>query len=192
MSSRLINPLAAFFCAMIGGSTLILVVAASADQRGALRSAIALKVFPRVVAVDLNVDSKLAGDGYLELALVFDSDRDAAESLRRRMSAEVPRIRDWQVRVSTLTAGELGLLNGPPAAVFVVEPLAPADFEKVLEFCVERNRMVFSPFAGDVERGAMAGLDIGLRVSPYFNVKSLLDASISIDPQVLRISKLRE
>jgi hypothetical protein len=51
---------------------------------------------------------------------------------------------------------------------------------------------MFSPFVGDVERGATAGIAITSRVKPFFNVKTLKRADIDINPILMKLSKRYE
>jgi hypothetical protein len=173
--------------------------AALADERTALRSGMALKIFPRVVAVDSEVADKLTDERRIHLTLVYDADLVGAKRFRDRLAQDVEQIRQWPVEVSVARAVDLGSANldsadgnTVPSAVLIVEPLGDAQFADVLKFGALHHRMVFSPFPGDVERGATAGLDVGVRVAPYFNQTALAAAAINIDPQILKVSKIYE
>ncbi len=163
-----------------------------ADQREAVRSGIGLKIFPRVVAVEVGVAEKLAESNRLEILLVFARDREAAERFRERLASEVKQIQRWPVLAAVTSVDALETRERIPAAMMIVEPLEAAEFDGVLSFALREGRMLFSPFVGDVERGAMAGLDIGVRVAPYFNAASLSKASITIDAKVLEVSRVYE
>ncbi len=165
---------------------------ARAGDPATLRAGMALKIFPRIVAVDAGVAEKLTHDERLLLVLVFDRDQAAAEQYAERLRTEVAQIRDWPVDIAVADVAELGQADQPPSALLIVEPLPEQLFESLLEFGTEQRRMVFSPFSGDVERGATAGLHIGVRVTPSFNRNTLARSSIDIDPQVLRISKIHD
>ena len=52
--------------------------------------------------------------------------------------------------------------------------------------------MVFSPYAGDVERGATVGIAIGNRVRPYFNIDTLNTSRVNILKKLLKVSKRYE
>ena len=56
--------------------------------------------------------------------------------------------------------------------VFLAEPLHD-DLRLVLDFARSRNAMVFSPFEGDVERGAHGGISVRDRILPYINTSAL-------------------
>ena len=167
-------------------------VPASADSRTALRSGMALKIFPRVVAVDANVDKKVGDNGRLLLMLVYETDRLAAERFRERLEDDVLQIRDWEVDIRIVASSEVDEEGRLPAAVLLVEPLPEGSFERVRTFGLRTGRMVFSPFVGDVERGVAAGLHVGVRVSPLFNRRVLEESAIEIDPQILRVSKIHD
>ncbi len=169
---------------------LVVPGSAAADEQTVVRSGIALKVFPRVVAVDMDVAGKVGSDGALHLVLVYDVDPAAARRLRDRLARDVDRILDWPVLVELRRPNDLTSEAGTPAALLVVEPLSEPAFQAVRAFGTTNHRMVFSPFIGDVERGATVGLDVGVRVAPYFNQSVLAESTIEINPQILRVSKI--
>jgi hypothetical protein len=70
--------------------------------------------------------------------------------------------------------------------------VSDAQLGEMLAEAKRNHLIVFSPFAGDVERGAMAGLSVGSQIKPYFNVRSLREAKIDINPMLLRMSKQYE
>lgn len=157
-----------------------------------LRTGMALEVFPRLLAVDNGLKDKTADNGKLELLLVYSRDHKGAEAYAARLRERVPRVRDFATEVSLADVEAATKYPSVPAAVLLVEPLDKAEFTALARHAVEKKRMLFSPYRGDVERGSAAGLHMGVQVTPWFNTSVLKSAGIRIHPGVLRISKLYE
>jgi hypothetical protein len=68
----------------------------------------------------------------------------------------------------------------PPDAVFLAAPLGDKDFSKLLAWCIARRVILYSPFEGDVERGATAGLSIQAKVQPFVNRRTLDATGITL------------
>ena len=164
---------------------------AALTETDARRAQMAVELLPRVLSVDLDADKKMLGDRCW-LLLIFGRDQAIADTYAASLRQSVPRLRDRPVVVSTSRVSELASHNPPPAALLLVEPLGTAAFESARAYARAHQRLLFSPFAGDVERGADAGLYIGPRVLLHFNTAELDHSAIRIEPQVLRISRLHE
>ena len=78
------------------------------------------------------------------------------------------------------------------AAVFLSDLLSDDLLAAVMKVADERHVLVFSPFAGDVERGATVGIAISSRIQPYFNVPVLMQSHININEKLLSISQRYE
>ena len=79
-----------------------------------------------------------------------------------------------------------------PTAIFVAEPLGESDFKELVLYGIKKGIIVFSPYSGDVERGATVGLSITSRVFPYFNNNTLEASGVEINPILLDMSKRYE
>ena len=77
-------------------------------------------------------------------------------------------------------------------AIFLTERLNENLFKDVLAFSEKNNRIVFSPFTGDVERGATVGISVTNRVKPYFNLSTLKKSDIVINALLIKMSKRYE
>ncbi|HEX5755115.1 MAG TPA: hypothetical protein VFY12_02015, partial [Arenimonas sp.] len=67
-----------------------------------------------------------------------------------------------------------------PALVFLAQPLSSEHFRLWLEWCVAEGVILYSPFEGDVERGATAGLSVQAKVQPYVNLQTLKSSGIRL------------
>lgn len=164
---------------------------AALSEIDARRAQMAIELLPRVFSVDLDAEKKMTAERCW-LLLIFDHDPATANSYANSLQQSLPKLRDRTVVVSAIRVFELVSHNPTPSAVLLVEPLGRSEFEVVRDYARAHQRLLFSPFAGDVERGATAGLYIGARVLLHFNAAELQNTGIRIEPQVLRISKLYE
>ncbi|MBI5505417.1 MAG: hypothetical protein HY899_11490 [Deltaproteobacteria bacterium] len=167
---------------------------AGADDAAVKRAEMGVRLVPQIVALDQDLETKRTQDQHTRIALVYDRDESLARRLAAAMragtdgGAAAPRI-DAVVVVAERIDDSQAL---PPAALFLVEPLPDHLFRVVQRFAIQRQRILFSAFRGDVERGATAGIDVGIRVRTYFNLQTLRESNVRINPQALSISRTHE
>lgn len=157
------------------------------------RVQISLSLFPRIVAVDNKFQDKLTEDKKVRLVFVYDRNRSKANELAKTVGKANKNI--VNVRVDTVPLPLVEQLKDntlTPTAIFVVEPLGETDFKELVLYSVNKGIIVFSPYSGDVERGATVGLAITSRVFPYFNNQTLESSGIEINPILLDMSKRYE
>jgi hypothetical protein len=164
-----------------------------ANEAADRRVQISLPLFPRIVAVDNKFREKLTADNKARLVFVYDRDKSKANELAKTVSTANKNIVD--VRVDTVPMPLIEQLkenSQTPTAIFVAEPLGEADFKQLVLYSINRGIIVFSPYSGDVERGATVGLAITSRVFPYFNSNTLEASGVEINPILLNMSKRYE
>ncbi len=170
---------------------LILLGSAPAPASGLeQRLNIAISLFPRIVAVDEDLERKL-DQGRVRIVLVAEGDRRIAYRLSKKLSRKTPTLAGHPLSVELSDAQRL-LEGPPPTAVFLAGPLSEGTFQRLSAYLTRHRRLLFSAIPGDVERGAMAGISVTSRVLPYFNLSALKAAGIRIHPRVLAISKRHE
>lgn len=170
----------------------VLVGGSFADERDSRRVDISLSIFPRIIAVDNHFRDKLSDNKEAYLLFVYDKDEEYAQKLAERMKKSNANIGGMKVSVSVVSA-TAGVPKGErPTALFVAEKLTDAQLKKVMVFAKETHRLVFSPYLGDVERGATVGISVTNRVKPYFNLSSLRDSKIAINALLMKMSKRHE
>lgn len=162
---------------------------AAAGDRETSRAWAGLDLFPSVLAADADIADKRGPDGRLPLAILYATDRDRAEEMARRL-ARTGTIRGIPIQVeSTRNATPADWEHRPPAGIFLAEPRL-GDLETVVEFGRRRGRLVFSPFAGDVERGVPAGIAVSDRILPLVNAAALDASGIRLKPFFMRIAEV--
>jgi len=157
------------------------------------RVQISLPLFPRIVAVDKKFQEKLTADNKARLVFVYDRDKSKADELAKAVGSTSKNIVNVRVDTVPVSLVEQLKANSPtPTAIFVAEPLGEADFKELVLYSINKGIIVFSPYSGDVERGATVGLSITSRVFPYFNNNTLDASGVEINPLLLDMSKRYE
>lgn len=171
-------------------TTAVWVDAGEAEER---RVRISLEIFPRIVAVDLDLRSKLSTTGSLRLFVLYEHDGEGARHISGQMKTAYSNIGGLPVEFIAHNAQQAAAADmDQPAAVFLSDLLSDDVFAAVMKEAIENRILVFSPFAGDVERGATVGIVISSRIKPYFNVHTLIQSNININEKLLSISQRYE
>lgn len=190
--TRLLRPATLYF-ALILLALAAPRAGAAADEAETRRVNASLGIFPRIVAVDTNIANKVDIEGVLHLALVYVSDESFALDQLAKLTQAVPNIAGRPVHAHALPLSDLAQwYNVPLGGLFITEKISDKQLSDLLAEAKRNHLVVFSPFAGDVERGAMAGISVGSQIKPYFNTRSLREAKVQINPILLRMSKQYE
>ena len=179
---------------------LLLVIAVSLDFLNVYASEsidrrlqISLSIFPKIVAVDNGIRDKLNKKNQVLLAFLSQSDKTKPRELAKVLKSKIKNIAGMPYKlVSINVSGVLAKDSFSPTAIFLTERLSPKSFNTVMDFAMRKQILVFSPFTGDVERGATVGIMITSRVKPYFNMRTLEASSISINALLMKMSKRYE
>ncbi|UHD15381.1 hypothetical protein [Thiocapsa bogorovii] len=153
------------------------------------RFRVGLKLFPAVLGAVEALQDRCAPDGKLEIRIAYEGSdtvaREAATALRA-----IGRIRDIPLNVKTLSAEALDADDSLLGGIFI----ASVDVGgKRLRLWSERHRaVVFSPFAGDVEAGAVAGIHVADRILPFVNLSRAKRAEVRFKPFFLEVARLYE
>ena len=157
------------------------------------RVQISLPLFPRIVAVDNNFQSKLTDENKARLVFIYDRNKLKAREMASEVGKSNQNIVNIEVdSVSISLKEQLQENTTIPTAIFVAEPLGESDFKELVLYGIKKGIIVFSPYSGDVERGATVGLSITSRVFPYFNNNTLEASGVEINPILLDMSKRYE
>ena len=151
---------------------------------------VGLKLFPAFLDADRNLDHRIGASGELPLLIVHEDQPQAADSAAASLRA-LATIRGLPIRPEIVTAAQLAQLpNRPVAGIFVATSGIP---RALLEQWTRHYQvLVFSPFVGDVERGAVAGIYVSDRILPYLNPAAAQHANLEFTPLFLRIAKRHE
>ncbi len=157
------------------------------------RLQISLSIFPKIVAVDAGIRDKLDKNNKVLLAFISEFDNKKSRELSETLKSKIKNIAGMGYKtILTNFNDKLDDSSFSPTAIFLTEKLSPEKFSKVMNFANRKHILVFSPFIGDVERGATVGIAITSRVKPYFNIQTLESASIDINALLMKVSKRYE
>jgi hypothetical protein len=178
---------------LVSGLGLIWSLAARASDVADRRIQISLPIFPRIVAVDNGFRDKVLPKEKVLLSFLYESNKDKAEKLAEALKQKLTNVAGLEFTAQAVSVqDQLAAKALIPTALFVTEHFSQQTFVAVLEYSIKNQRIMFSPFVGDVERGATAGIAITSRVKPFFNVKTLKRADIDINPILMKLSKRYE
>jgi len=122
----------------------------------------------------------------LKVAVVSEGSAEGADRAASALRA-IGQIRGRPLRVVTLDAKDLDTFReGPLSGIFVASPgLSGAR----LRAWSERLRtLVFSPFRGDVEAGAVAGIHVSDQILPFLNLPQARRAGVRFRAFLLRVA----
>lgn len=177
--------------AMLG--FVFVITAALGSELDDRRVRISLEIFPRIVAVDQELRNKLSKNDKVKLLVIYDRESVPAHRVVDALKASVTNIGGRAVEVVSQSMDSVirgGLSRS--SALYLSEQVDDEVFDKLVRSATEQRVLVFSPFAGDVERGATVGIFISSRIRPYFNVPALNRSKIRINEKLLSISRRYE
>lgn len=167
------------------GLALATVHADSYDER---RVRTAARLMRALLSADAGIVDKAGADGWLEVLVLGDAplrvdglpeliappDDENTPAAVKGLPLRVREVR----RVPDQSGTEPD--EARPVAVFLAAPLSDAEFQRLLEWCIRERVILYSPFEGDVERGATAGLSVQAKVQPYLNRQTLSSSQIEL------------
>ncbi|MBK1707956.1 hypothetical protein [Marichromatium gracile] len=191
----LITPLALCWPLLLGG--WLYTGQAMAERTGLWpedeqRLRVGLKLFPACLGALEGLERHLGAGDVLHVVVVYEGALDTARQAAQVLGG-VATVRDHPLRVETLPAHELDAerwRRGPPGAIFVATPGLSSG--QLRTWSREHGVLVFSPFAGDVERGAVAGLHVADRILPLVNLGQAERAGIRFRSFFLQVAKIHE
>lgn len=149
---------------------------------------ISLDIFPKLVAVDLDMENKLTSENQIQLLVFYDKKKELADGVADHLMEDYPRVANHATQVIV----EKTLPIQAPTAILIVERLEEAVLNKLIEYGISKHILVFSPFKEDVDRGVTAGMYMGIRIHPYFNRETLTRSQIKMHKLLLRSAKFNE
>ncbi len=162
------------------------------------RARIGLRLFRTLLAADQDLERKVTSKGELDLVLLYRDDKQlaaefAAALLASGRSGQQGTIKRYPIRVNITNDPELkAFREQTPAGIYLVQSLSNEALAAVVRYATTQQRILFSPFAGDVEKGVLTGFIIEVRVTPYLNQNTLKKSGIHFKSLLLRVSRVYE
>jgi hypothetical protein len=91
------------------------------------------------------------------------------------------------VSLQALAGVDLDAVGG----IFVAEA-QPQELRTILDLARSHRVIIFSPYEGDVERGAHGGISVRDRILPYINVHALRLSGIELKVFFLKVAERYE
>lgn len=156
-------------------------------QEEELRLRVGLKLFPAVLGAVESLGERVSSEGDLVVAAVYTDSPDAARQVVSALQTVAP-IRGHPLRIITLDAQTLDTFEGGPlAGVFVAS--TGVQGARLRAWSERLRTLVFSPFAGDVESGALAGIHVSDQILPFLNLDQARRAGVRFKPFLLRVAR---
>jgi len=111
--------------------------------------------------------------------------------LADKLRKTTKKINRRKVVVTEISAGSL-FSQQHSAGIFLSEKISSAMFRDISNYAITQGALLFSSFEGDVEEGAMVGLDVRSKIRPFLNLTSLERAGLKINPTLLRMCRTVE
>jgi len=168
-----------------------------ADSEGT-RIRIGLKLFRTILAADTQIKQKKDPEGELALAIVYKSNQSDAllysgKLLKLGKGKNQGKIKKIPITTKTFSIEQLEKLsNFKPAGIYLVEAFEDENLQELINYAINHQIIIYSPFAGAVEQGVTASLIIEARVKPYINSKTLKTSQLQLKSFFLKVSKKYE
>lgn len=163
-----------------------------ADSYDEQRVRAGARLFRSLLAADTRITDKAASDGALHVLIYAPDGTDIAEVRDLLSPAGDPAkagVRGLPVRVDVIDHVPDG--DAPaPAGLFVAGLPGSADLDGLIRWSIDHKVMVYSPFEGHVERGALAGHVVEAQIKILVNESTLQRTGIELKPFFLSRVKL--
>jgi hypothetical protein len=158
----------------------------SASDANDLRVELGARIFRALLAADVDLPKKAAGNQLL-IIFFYRDDPNAAKKIAANFSGSDVRGMGIATDVAN-DAAKLAARN--PAAIFLCEPSRRDELQSLVRYGIDHRVIVYSPFEGDVERGVLGGLSIEAQVRPFVNATTLDESKITLKPLFLQVAKV--
>lgn len=177
-------------CMMLADATV------QADGYDDRRARAGARLFRSLLAADIALETKAATDGALHV-VVLGGDPHFAEELTGLIApadnATSPRIRNLPLRIDAHSEFPTGEADAPRiVGIFLATPLPAPELDRLIRWSISHRVILYSPFEGDVERGATAGISIEAKVQPYLNAATLQASGLELKPFFVKVAKVHQ
>ncbi|HIJ25163.1 MAG TPA: YfiR family protein [Gammaproteobacteria bacterium] len=155
------------------------------------RVLVGLNLFPNILSVTKGGTAQQTGSDEIELLVVYQKEAKQAKVLADKLRKTTKKINRRKVVVTEISAGSL-FSQQHSAGIFLSEKISSAMFRDISNYAITQGALLFSSFEGDVEEGAMVGLDVRSKIRPFLNLTSLERAGLKINPTLLRMCRTVE
>ena len=166
---------------------------ARADDADDRRIRAGARLFRSLLAAQVALESKAAADGALHVVL-YGADPhltgEIAELIAANGEGGKAGIKDLPVKIDSVANLAALAQASQPAGVFLVSSQSEQDLAELVRWSTAAKVVLYSPFDGDVERGAAAGICIEAKVQPFLNLPALQAAGVEIKPFYVKVARV--
>jgi len=166
---------------------------ARADDAGDRRVRAGARLFRSLLTAQVALESRAAADGALHVIL-YGSDAHLSSEISTLIAsggdAGKPGIKDLPVRIDNITSLSALAQAQQPAGVFIVSAQSETELAELVRWSTVSKVVLYSPFDGDVERGAAAGICIEAKVQPFLNLPALQAAGVELKPFYVKVARV--
>jgi hypothetical protein len=166
---------------------------ARADDADDRRIRAGARLFRSLLTAQVALESRTAADGALHVIL-YGSDAHLAGEIATLIAssgdAGKPGIKDLAVKIDNVTSLPALAQAQQAAGVFIVSAQSEKDLAELVHWSTASKVVLYSPFDGDVERGAAAGICIEAKVQPFLNLPALQAAGVELKPFYIKVARV--
>jgi len=166
---------------------------ARADDADDRRIRAGARLFRSLLTAQVALESRAAADGALHVIL-YGSDAhlsgEIASLIASGGDAGKTGIKDLAVKIDNVTSLSALAQAQQPAGVFIVSAQSEKDLAELVQWSTASKVVLYSPFDGDVERGAAAGICIEAKVQPFLNLPALQAAGVELKPFYVKVARV--
>lgn len=166
---------------------------ARADDADDRRIRAGARLFRSLLTAQVALESRAAADGALHVIL-YGSDPhlsgEIATLIASSGDAGKTGIKDLAVKIDNVTSLSALAQAQQPAGVFIVSAQSEKDLAELVQWSTASRVVLYSPFDGDVERGAAAGICIEAKVQPFLNLPALQAAGVELKPFYVKVARV--
>jgi hypothetical protein len=166
---------------------------ARADDADDRRVRAGARLFRSLLTAQVALESRAAADGALHVVL-YGADAHLAEEISMLISANgeggKSGIKDLAVKIDNVANLAALAQTQQLAGVFLISAQSEKDLAELVRWSTAAKVVLYSPFDGDVERGAAAGICIEAKVQPFLNLPALQAAGVEIKPFYIKVARV--
>ncbi len=168
------------------------------DEDVEQRLRIGLSLFRSLLASDLNLSGKTNRNNQLILLVIHQNNTTHVQSVVEQLAnsgrgKNKGKIRNLPIKVEMATESFFSQYQEDvPAGIYIAEDLSDDTLQAITDYGIAHHIIVYSPFDGHVQKGILGGLNIGIRVQPSINLKTLEKSGLHIKALFLEIAKTYE
>ena len=166
---------------------------ARADDADDRRIRAGARLFRSLLTAQVALESRTAADGALHVIL-YGSDAHLSAEISTLIAssgdAGKTGIKDLPVTIDNITSLSALAQAQQPAGVFIVSAQSEKDLAELVHWSTASKVVLYSPFDGDVERGAAAGICIEAKVQPFLNLPALQAAGVELKPFYVKVARV--